>query len=235
MKEKHSKLTIITEHASGLIAIEKPTGILSHPNNGKIDKDALFSSPYDSETETYMTKDGPIYLLHRLDSPTSGVLLLTKKTNLAEFIRNQFKEDKVIKKYYAVTARNPQPKQGVWKERLLTTHVAGKLRTKVDPRGYPSITHYTQVKSFPKQNASLLKLEPKTGRTHQLRVHCAAHHVPIIGDKTYGDFERNRFFEKQLKEKRLFLHAFSIMLTLPNGEPFYVEAPLPKAFDLSVL
>lgn len=243
MKEKDLKIDskkpilhetlILKVQSNGLMAVEKPKGVLSHPNHKGLDKNALLPFPYDSKSESYITPEGPIYLLHRLDSATSGVILLSKNKSLTDFIKSQFKEDKIQKTYYALVFQKPTQNEGIWKDQLLTTHLNGKLRTKNDPRGYPSITHFKQVQYFPKQGTSLLKLMPKTGRTHQLRVQCALHNLPIIGDKTYGDFERNRIFEKQFKGPRLFLHAFSISLKLPNGELFYAESPLPKEFNLT--
>ena len=147
------KNLILKTHTSGLIALEKPEGILSHPNGKGIHKDALFPFPYDAKTESYTTPEGSIYLLHRLDSATSGVILVSKNKALADFIKAQFKEDKIQKIYYALVCKKPLKPEGIWKDRLLTTHIQGKLRTKSDPRGYPSITHYTQVKYFPKENA----------------------------------------------------------------------------------
>jgi 23S rRNA-/tRNA-specific pseudouridylate synthase len=90
-------------------------------------------------------------------------------------------------------------------------------------------THYKSIETRPHAGAqlTLLKLEPITGRTHQLRVQCAFHGVPIVGDGTYGEFVFNREFARRTGHKRMFLHAAS--LRIPSLG-FSAESPVPPSF-----
>ena len=92
--------------------------------------------------------------------------------------------------------------------------------------GKDSFTRYELINSF--LPFSLVKLYPKTGRTHQLRVQCAKRNLPIVGDNTYGDFQLNREIRKSTGYKRLFLHASHIRIPLNDvGRRVYFEANLP--------
>jgi 23S rRNA-/tRNA-specific pseudouridylate synthase len=95
--------------------------------------------------------------------------------------------------------------------------------------GLTAITKFSTVETKGGEGVelTLLKLEPVTGRTHQLRVQCAWHRHPIVGDGTYGDFAFNRAFAKSTGEKRLFLHAAAVRLP---GLDFAAESPLPEEF-----
>ena len=80
---------------------------------------------------------------------------------------------------------------------------------------------------------SLIRLDPKTGRSHQLRVQCSTRHLPIVGDQTYGDFTKNRAFLKNTGNKRLFLHSEETKFTYDyagKAYPFQAHAPLPEDF-----
>jgi 23S rRNA-/tRNA-specific pseudouridylate synthase len=232
MKEKHKKSNILLDHPSGLIALYKPEGILSHPNNAKGSPDALLTAPYDLKTEAYTTAEGPLYLLHRLDSPTSGIVLLSRSLTLAQNLRQQFKEGQIQKTYYAIVVHPIlKARHGIWKDKLLTLQKDGQLRTVVDPhRGHLAETHFQLMQHEPQRKLGLLKLLPKTGRTHQLRIQASHHGCPILGDKTYGNFERNRFFEKSLGIKRLCLHAGEVVLMGIDRQPIHVQCPIPDEF-----
>lgn len=93
----------------------------------------------------------------------------------------------------------------------------------------------TLVRTFPGSGLSLLRLEPHTGRSHQLRVQCARRRLPIVGDQTYGDFARNREFARRTGLKRLFLHSLATSFTYDwqgRACSFAAEAPLPADFTL---
>jgi 23S rRNA-/tRNA-specific pseudouridylate synthase len=222
----------------GLVALEKPAGILTHPNPGGAAGATLLKAAYDHGRECYHWKDegtgaaGTLYLLNRLDSPTSGLVLGALNAEAAAAGRRAFAEGGAKKTYYALVLGRPRPPQGEWKDRLAREAKSGKgvrVTAGAGGGGLTAITRYRAVETRAGEGPglTLLKLEPVTGRTHQLRVQCAWHHHPIVGDATYGDFGYNRAQAKRTGEKRLFLHAAAVRLA---GLDFAAESPLPAEF-----
>jgi tRNA pseudouridine65 synthase len=127
-------------------------------------------------------------------------------------------------------------KSELWRDLLSVKKAAGQIRTSMIGN-VPSETLFQLVKHTQKNfSTSLVRLEPRTGRSHQLRVQCAKRHLPIIGDQTYGDFGRNRAFAKSVKSKRLFLHSLETSFTYEfagRANPFKASAPLPEEFTVS--
>ena len=208
---------VLTAHASGLIALEKPAGVLSHPNGPGVAKNALLAAAYDPDAECYRFPDTkgtvrPVWLLNRLDSPTSGVVLVATDGALAGAVKALFAGRGVGKVYHAVVkGARLLPETGVWRDALKKTGggETGFVRASGGPGGLESVTHYARLRAnrdLP--GLSLVRLEPKTGRTHQLRIQSAIHGHPILGDKTYGDFALNKALAaRDARLDRLFLHC----------------------------
>jgi len=236
---------LIASHPSGLLAVEKPEGILAHPNHGEAgDREStLIQGNYSMEEEAFHIRDGVggirrVYLLNRLDSPTSGVLLLSLDAGLADAVKDLFAKSKVAKKYVAIVkGRGLRQPRGTWQDQLVKSKgPGGGVRSGTSAGGgAPAVTLYQWEKAAADPlPLSLLKLEPRTGRTHQLRVQTADHGHPILGDRTYGDFEFNKTFGTARGFKRLFLHACSTELELEwQGKPltFKVTSPIPPEFQ----
>jgi len=226
---------LIAADANGLAAFNKPAGILSHPNKAGEEVRSLLNAPYAIDGEFYQVAGGRrIWLLNRLDSATSGVILLTASENLAKIIRELFKGKTVYKSYYAVVFGKPQKATELWRDRLAIEKKAGQIRTSTGH--IPSESNMKLSKSWSTSSGtvSLIQLEPRTGRSHQLRVQCATRHLPIIGDQTYGDFNKNKLFTKSTGSKRLFLHSYETMFTYQYaGKPhvFSVKAEIPAEFS----
>lgn len=235
---------LLAEHPSGLLAVEKPEGILAHPNQGEAGEreTTLIQGNYSMEEEAFHVRDGAggirrVYLLNRLDSPTSGVLLLSLDPGLAEAVKDLFAKSKVSKKYVAIVkGRGLRQPRGTWQDQLVKSKgPGGGVRSGTAAGGgSAAVTLYqwerAAVEPLP---LSLLKLEPRTGRTHQLRVQTAEHGHPILGDRTYGDFEFNKAVGSARGFKRLFLHAVSTQLTLDwQGKrvEFSATSPIPQEF-----
>jgi len=215
---------VITISDAGLWALNKPAGTLSHPNKPGEESYSLINAPYDMKEEAYMTDEGPYFLLHRLDGPTSGVILVTPYERVASQVKEMLKTRKVKKIYNAIVAGVPSPEKALWRDKLTKRrHNEGGVRGVVGG-GAPAESQMYVLKKFEKPLPSaLLELQPLTGRTHQLRIQCAQRRTPIIGDATYGDFALNR----ELKAKHLMLHARAVMI---EEFGFYAEAELPKHF-----
>lgn len=225
---------ILDEHPAGILAIEKPVGVLTHPNRkgGKKTR-TLLRAGYDQESESYAWSGNRLYLVHRLDSPTSGVLLACDSKEVAEILREAFAQRKVKKTYHAIVKQKAKAGNGEWKDRLEKFREDGKLRVRRG-KGTEAVTRASfEREKVGRLALSLLRLEPLTGRTHQLRVQAAARGFPIVGDRIYGDFSLNRRIARESKVDRLCLHASSIEVSFAlNGEQhhFASESALPRVF-----
>lgn len=217
---------------SGLIALDKPEGVRSHPNeSGRADKGALLTVPFDMEKECYELPDGKkVYLLHRIDAPTSGLLLLATDAGVAERVKELFSKHEVHKTYEALVFGEAGRGSRVWRDRLRTERGRGGARTSAGA-GDLSVTNARAIESFRAKNGMFftrLELEPETGRTHQLRVQCATRQLPIVGDATYGNFPWNRRVAKELGIRRLCLHAAAVRFEFEcNGRKISFAAKCP--------
>jgi 23S rRNA-/tRNA-specific pseudouridylate synthase len=236
---------VLEQHPCGLFAVEKPEGILAHPNPGEVAEkgEVLVAGNYSMEEEAFHVRDGVggirrVYLLNRLDSPTSGVLLLSLDAALADLVKDLFAKSQVSKKYLAlVRGRGLRTPRGTWQDQLVKSKGPGNsVRSAAAASGgVTAVTLYQWERAAGGTTPlSLIKLEPRTGRTHQLRVQTAQHGHPILGDRTYGDFDFNKAVGTGRGFKRLFLHAFSTEVTFPwQGETvkFGATAPMPVEFE----
>lgn len=165
-------------------------------------------------------------LVHRLDKETSGLLLLARNAKMAAYLANTFKTKDIQKTYWAVVQGRPSEMSGKIEAPLLKKKVAGgeELVCVDFDNGLPSESVFEVLDT--NGEVSLLALQPHTGRTHQLRVHCASIGTPIVGDSKYG----NPNFLKQFPtlEKKMYLHAYQIILPLPNGKILKIKANIPK-------
>jgi len=226
---------VLNQNADGVIAFEKAEGVLSHPNKKEDFSRSLFNTEYNEEDECYVFQKKSLYLIHRLDSPTSGILLCANNKNLALSLKEAFESRNVDKCYYAWVKGGVGAK-GIWRDFLSKKETPRGIRMHSNKSGNLAETRFESVKKifFLNHTLSLLKLYPLTGRTHQLRVHCQLNHCPIIGDLTYGDFNFNRTFSKQTNINRLLLHAFSLKISYSvrnRLHEFNVTSPLPSVFD----
>jgi 23S rRNA-/tRNA-specific pseudouridylate synthase len=231
--------TVVLAHdQNGLAALSKPAGVLSHPNAPGEESRSLLQARYQPDGEFFQwdSGDGPqrLWLLNRLDSATSGVILVSAGESLATNVRAHFRQKQVHKVYNAVVFGRPPAPNQVWRDRLAVEKRGGQIRTATTGH-IPAESHMKVLRSGlgKGQGRSLIKLEPLTGRSHQLRVQCAKRHLPIIGDQTYGDFARNREFAKLTGEKRLFLHSLETRFAYEHDGrlwQFSAAAPLPAEF-----
>lgn len=161
---------------------------------------------------------GEYFLVHRLDKDTSGVLLVAKNRSCARKLTQLFREGKIQKTYWAIVDGKIR-KSGIIQNFIGKSFVSGEERMTVTDkdRGKSAITKYRSLEEV--GYFTLLKLSPKTGRKHQLRVHCAETlKAPILGDRKYN---------KNVNHKNLFLHAKRLEIAELNIQ---IEAPLPRYF-----
>ncbi len=236
---------VLSYDQCGLIAIYKKAGRASHPNKDRNPnaKPSMIHAKYNFEKEyfSWTLEDETkcrLWLINRLDSPTSGVILAATSQEIADAAKLAFKERKVEKIYHAICiAKNP-PRFGHWRD-IISEKTYGKyVRSSTGHKtsGGAKIAEADfKVEAYDKRNlgVSLVRLTPKTGITHQLRVQCTQHHMPILGDATYGDFLINKKIRSITKINRLFLHCSETSLSINvNGKEikFSALAPLPESF-----
>lgn len=159
----------------------------------------------------------PYRLTHRLDKDTSGVCLIAKTLKMAAHLTTEFREDRVEKRYWALCNGRPEFPQGTIEAGLIKTGPMNRQKIEVDLKeGKEAITNYRVLKHFGKQQ-SWIECLPVTGRTHQIRVHMAFIHCPILGDPKYGTRE----------DYGLCLHAREIRFFDLDGASLVFSAPPP--------
>lgn len=215
------------------LVVVKPAGLLTHPTatrlEGTLAGALLARYPALASVGESPMRPG---IVHRLDEGTSGLLVVAKTKTAFEFLKRQFMGRNVKKTYLALVEGNPKEKEGVitYAIRPSSKNPAKRIAVrKPIPRGSEVLektsvreaeTRYRVRESFGNRYA-LLELYPKTGRTHQLRVHLAAIGHPVVGDTLYG----------AKPAERLMLHAARLEFERPNHKPLALDAPLPGDFE----
>jgi len=206
-------------HRDGLmLIIDKPAGIPVHrgPRNSRDKSGTALEDSFDA---LRFGLPRPPVLAHRLDRDTSGCLVLGRHRKATASLGLLFKHSKIGKTYWAVVEGGPETDQGTIDIPLGRLNAERGWWQKPDPNGLPSTTNWRVLGRA--SGLTWLALEPITGRTHQLRVHCAAMGWPIVGDTIYGGAARD-------SDVMLHLHAREIVVPLSkNKPPVKVAAPVP--------
>lgn len=217
-----------------LVAINKPSGLLVH--RSLIDK-------HETQFAMQMVRDQIgqyVYPVHRLDRPTSGVLLMALSSQVARLISQQF-EARTLQKSYLAIVRGHLTGEGLIDYPLVEEldKIADKKANqnqlaKVAQTQYQCLAQSelnVEINRYPSSRFSLLKLLPKQGRKHQIRRHLAHLRHPIIYDVNYGDNKYNKYFKSLNENTRLALHAHKLELTHPiSGQPLKLTAGLDESF-----
>lgn len=205
-------VSVLAYNEDGLVALDKPTGAMSHPNNFRGNNKSILTANYDLKEECFewISDAGApkrAWLINRLDSPTSGVILLGLNPTISTLIKAEFASRNVSKVYYAVVRRKPSMPTGSWED-LLAKDMRNSKHAIKKSKMVKAKTRFQVLQSpiggFP---VTLMKLMPLTGRTHQLRIQCQKHRLPIVGDRSYGNFPFNREVAAHTNIKRLLLHS----------------------------
>jgi len=217
------KVPIVYEN-NDIIVIDKPAGLLVHPTDKK-EKNTLIDWLINKYPEIKNIGDDKLRpgIVHRLDRDTSGLIVIAKNKKIFDWLKNQFKNRLTKKKYLALVTGKLKDKTGIITKSISRSRKKdGRQTTAPIGKRKEAITEYKTLKEF--QDYSLLEVLPKTGRTHQIRVHLASIGHPIAGDKKYK-------FKRQPCPKNLerqFLHAAYLRFRLPNGEIIESESSLPE-------
>ncbi|GDX84767.1 pseudouridine synthase [Methylococcaceae bacterium] len=207
----------------GFLVVNKPAGFAVHGGTG-------VSSGIIEGIRLLRPEAHFLELVHRLDKDTSGCLIIAKKRSALRAFHAIFRENKIHKTYTALLA-------GQWKKKKLIVNApllknvakGGERMVTINAAGKEAETVFTRLTMF--ENSTLVEAAPKTGRTHQIRVHAVHLGHPIIGDERYGRDDINLTF-KQKGYKRMFLHATTLTFShYVTGESMKITAPLPPQLE----
>lgn len=221
-------LDIVFEN-DDLLVINKPAGMVVHPAAGH-DSGTLVNAVlgYDPDLEGIGGEERP-GLVHRLDKETSGLIVLAKNDSAHRWLQDQFRLRKVEKTYLALVDGAPPTPAGRVEAPIGRDPSHRKKMSILPPgKGREAVSEYKTLERFARH--TLLEFHPLTGRTHQIRLHCAFLGCPITGDTLYGHRK------KSVEIDRHFLHAFRLKITLPGEKkPTVFEAGLPPELEAVLL
>ncbi len=232
MKAKHEPELLHLD--LDMLVVSKPSGLPTVPDGYDTDRPYLAAML----EPTF----GQLWVVHRLDRDTSGVVVLARNAEAHKSLSAQFQEHRVVKVYHALVMGHP-----TWQQRSLSAPLRvdadRQHRTIIDlEAGKPATTHFRLLEKFqsPRVQVALVEATPKHGRTHQIRVHLCALGMPVAADPLYGTGTplmlsaiKRQYRPGEDDERpligRLALHALSITLTHPTtGKTHTFEAPYPK-------
>jgi len=215
-----------------IVVVDKPAGVAAHPSlgwEGPTVLGALAAAGFRIATTGSPERQG---IVHRLDVGTSGLMVVAKSESAYTALKRAFKEREVEKIYHAVVQGHPDPLAGTI-DAPIGRHPSHSWKFAVTPDGKDSVTHYETLEAFP--SASLLEIHLETGRTHQIRVHMAAHRHPCVGDPLYGS---DPTLSARLGLTRQWLHAHRLSFAHPattEWVSFTSEYPADLAQALEIL
>ena len=198
-----------------VIVVNKPSGVLTH-SKGVMNDEFTVADFFRRYTTFGLATNRP-GIVHRLDRDTSGIIIGARNEDTAAVLKEQFADRRAKKEYMAVVQGLPKQANAII-DLPIGRNGAAPSTFRIDPSGKSAITTYEVVATTKTQ--ALVKLWPKTGRTHQLRVHLQYLGCPVVGDRIYG----------KKKADRLYLHAHKLEITIPASKRETFTAPIPAVF-----
>ena len=228
------------------VAVMKPAGLATIPGRGEVDS-VLEALGERLELATSGQSDPRLRVVHRIDKDTSGLVIFAKHKDAQRHLSHQFQNNLVDKQYVALVAGTPTDERGEI-DAPIAVHPATKKRMTVSKHGRPSRTLWQIESRF--RGLSLLRVFPKTGKTHQIRVHLKHAGLPLAVDRLYNPsppargakgpgvylstikrgYQAKRGEEETPLIDRLTLHAEALGFAAPDGSRVRLECPLPKDF-----
>jgi 23S rRNA pseudouridine1911/1915/1917 synthase len=219
-----------------IILINKPAGMVVHPAHGHASGTLVNALLHHCSGLKGIGGEIRPGIVHRLDKDTTGVMVAAKNESAHHALSALFKDRLIRKKYFALV-HGDMPSESGQIDLPIGRHPTYRKKMSTTSR-YPreALTRWRVQRYYPLCKVSFLSLQLKTGRTHQIRVHCKAIGYPLIGDPLYGSRKMDAQILKTLQigqpMKRQLLHACQLQFTHPrSGEPLTVEAPLPQDME----
>lgn len=217
LRPRDIQLAVVHEDED-IIVIDKPAGMTVHPAPGNEDwtlANAVLAHAPNIEGIGGERRPG---IVHRLDKDTSGLIVVAKNDRAHIDLSKQFEERTVRKAYFALVVGHPHPEEADV-DGPIGRHPKNRQRMAIVSTGRPALTRYRVERLF--RDVSLVGVRPKTGRTHQIRVHLASIGHPVVGDLTYGHPARGL--------SRQFLHAYELEFRHPStSESVQFASELPN-------
>lgn len=236
------KIPIVYED-DAVIVVNKPAGLAAIPGRGETSS-LLEQLGAQCRLPVSGDADPRLRVVHRLDKDTSGVMLFARNLPAQRMLSHQFQNNTVSKEYLAIVLGTPAQSEGIIEAPIAPDrqHVGSM---KVDKRGKPAVTQWKIEESF--RGLTIIRAFPRTGKTHQIRVHLKHIGHPLVVDPLYGpdpdekgpglflsrykrDYRLGKWANERPLIARLTLHAQSLTLTLPSGQVRSFTAELPKDF-----
>jgi tRNA pseudouridine65 synthase len=209
-----------------VLAVNKPANLAVHRST--------FVGPADAFLVDLLREQvgDNVYLAHRLDRATSGVLLVARSKEVAAALGEQFMQRTVHKQYLVVVRGWPEPAEGVVDYPLPGSRETGPRReARTHYRRLATIEVPIALGRYPQQRYALLQAEPESGRFRQIRKHLAHIHHPVIGDCQHGRSDHNRLYKQHFGCHRMLLHAWRLRFAHPvTGTAMEIGAPLDDAY-----
>lgn len=236
------KIPILFEDKD-VVVINKPAGIIVHPDGKtkaktlvdwilkKYPKTKNVGEPTLLDDGTKIIRPG---IVHRIDYNTTGCLIIAKNQKAYEFLKDQFKERKVHKVYHAFVYGDIKDERGMIDRAIgRSPNDFRKYTAQRGARGElrEAVTYYKVLGK--KDDITFIEALPKTGRTHQIRVHFTAINHPVVQDDLYAT-RFNLEKKQQLGFKRLALHARELIINIPSGKEIDITAPYPEDFEKAI-
>ena len=209
-----------------LIAVNKPAGLAVHRSKMVGNAEEFLIDLLREQV------GGIVYLAHRLDRATSGVLLIARSSEIAAALGEQFMGRSVHKQYLAVVRGWPEPEEALIDYALPGSRDTGPRRdARTRYQRLATVEVPIELGRYPQQRYAVVLAEPETGRFRQIRKHMAHIHHPIIGDCQHGRGDHNRLYKQYFSCHRMLLHAWKLHFRHPlSGEPMALIAPLDPAY-----
>ncbi len=223
------EIPIIAETAD-YIVINKPAGLLMHgtERDGRVSVVDWFLDRCPKAVKVGEDPNRP-GIVHRLDKDVSGLVVLAKTQTSFDNLKQQFQKRTISKRYRALVYGEVIPEEGEIRFRLDRSSKGYRMAARPENQvGKAAITEFNVEKRF--YNYTLLSLLIKTGRTHQIRAHCAAYNHPVVGDDLYGN-NKDKILNKKLKLGRVFLVATNLAFVDTKGERQEFSIELPKELE----
>ncbi|MFH1769891.1 MAG: RluA family pseudouridine synthase [Parcubacteria group bacterium] len=218
-------MTIIHENKNFLV-LDKPSGLLTHPKNSNDKTESVVSWILKKYPEIKNIGEDPIRpgIVHRLDKETSGLMIVARTQDAFGYFKKQFQEHKIQKTYLALVYGQVKNGYGTIDKPLgkIGTRQTTQIQGKHELKERDAITDYKVLERY--KDYTLLEVMPRTGRTHQIRIHLKSIGHPIVCDIWYAG--RKAICPPELG--RLFLHAQKLEFTTPEGQGLMLETEIPE-------